>query len=341
MLKKNIAAMALGLLLAASWAYAAQAKELTNFEVNQLLSPGINYGNVLEADPPEGWGLKVEESDFKVIAAAGFKSVRIPVRWSAKAGDKAPYTIEPAFFALADRAVRAGLNSGLYVIVNMHHYQGMFDNPQQHQERFLALWKQIAEHYRQYPSKLLLEILNEPNGKLTTPLWNGIYKDALKVIRASNPSRLVMVDAAEWGGANGLAGLTTPRGDDRLIFSFHSYTPMHFTHQGASWVNGSKDWLGTKWSGSNAEKEEVNQDFRKARDFQRKFNVPIFLGEFGAYKEGDAKSRQLWNENMVQAALKYGFSRSYWNFRDEGFGIYDAKAGAWNEPIKAALFQTK
>lgn len=342
MFRKVVIIAVLGLLPGFLKATAAPSKELTAFEVNKRLSPGINYGNVLEADPPEGWGLKVDENDFKIITDADFKSVRIPVRWSAKAGNQAPYTIDPAFFTLVDRAVQAGLDNHLYVIVNMHHYLALFDNPDQHKERFLALWKQIAEHYRQYPSNLILEIMNEPNKNLTTQLWNQMFPEALKVIRQSNPARLVLITGANWGGAGGLVDLIPPRGDDRLIFTFHCYTPMKFTHQGASWVGkDSKNWLGTKWTGTRAEIEEVKKDFEFAAYFQKKFKVPVYLGEFGAYREADEKSRETWDANMVKMAQTYGFSYAYWNFKDEGFAAYDTKAGKWNEGIKAALLQVK
>ena len=38
---------------------AGDGNHLDVFEVNKRLFPGVNLGNVLEANPPEGWGLKI------------------------------------------------------------------------------------------------------------------------------------------------------------------------------------------------------------------------------------------------------------------------------------------
>jgi endoglucanase len=45
----------------------------------------INMGNHLEPERESGWGGKrIEAADFGRIRTAGFKTVRIPVRWSNK-----------------------------------------------------------------------------------------------------------------------------------------------------------------------------------------------------------------------------------------------------------------
>ena len=48
----------------------------------------INMGNQLEAmNETAHGGAAIEAADFKRIRAAGFTTVRIPVRWSDKTGD--------------------------------------------------------------------------------------------------------------------------------------------------------------------------------------------------------------------------------------------------------------
>ncbi len=314
------------------------AEEAPAFAANRLLAPGVNYGNVLEASPPEGWGLKVNEADFKAVAAAGFKSIRIPVRWSARAAKTAPYTIEPAFFALVDKAVNAALKNNLSVVLNMHHYDELFSDPRGNRDRMMGLWKQIAPHYAKYPSTLFFEILNEPHDKLTVELWNAYYKQALGIIRESNPNRTVIVDAAAWGGADGLKDLNFISGDKNLIYSFHHYAPFHFTHQGADWVGPeSKKWLGTQWLGRPADIEEIDKEFKKAANFSKHYNTPIYMGEFGAYKAGDTASRRRWTAAIVKLSQRYGFSYAYWELKSDGFGIYDEKTGKWNIPVRDAL----
>ncbi len=90
---------------------------------------GVNLGNALEA-PEEGqWGVMLKEEYFDEIAAAGFDSVRIPVRWSAHADESPPYRIDAKFFDRVDWAIDQALKRHLTAVVNMHHYDGIFDDP--------------------------------------------------------------------------------------------------------------------------------------------------------------------------------------------------------------------
>src|SRR5262245_45593506 len=50
------------------------------------LGRGMNLGNALEA-PQEGeWGVRLRAEYFSAIKKAGFTTIRLPVRWSAHAG---------------------------------------------------------------------------------------------------------------------------------------------------------------------------------------------------------------------------------------------------------------
>jgi endoglucanase len=307
--------------------------------INQAMSPGINYGNVLEAKPPEGWGLAAKEGDFAIMAAAGLKGVRIPVRWSAKAGLTPPYAIDPAFFHRVDSMVNAALRSGLYAVVNIHHYDELFAAPDANQERFLALWKQIAWHYSRYPRKLVFEILNEPHDALSPELWNILLMRALAEIRKTNPDRVVMIGAADYNGVGSLPKLSLPIRDKNLILTFHDYDPMWFTHQGADWIGEkAKAWLGTRWSNAPNEVRDMSEAFKKVRDYNRRYDLPVNLGEYGAYSKADMDSRVKWTRAMGEQCKKYGFSRFYWEFKS-GFGAYDEASGKWHEELKDAIVQ--
>ncbi len=330
---------ALLFMLLASLSNAAPAKEVLDAAaINAGMSPGINYGNILEADPPEGWGLTAKEGDFKIIAAAGFKGVRLPVRFNAKAATVAPYTVEPAFFQKVDRMVNAAMSAGLTVVLDFHHYNEIFEKPAAHRERFLAIWTQVARRYSRHSRKLLFEILNEPHDKLTPELWNAYYMDALAIIRKENADRVIVIGPAAWGGVEAMQKLKLPKGDSNVIFSFHDYSPFHFTHQGAEWVGKeSKAWLGTKWTGTPKELKEMEADFEKVKKYAAAHRLPVILGEFGAISKGDMPSRVRWTTAMSSMAKKYSYSRFYWEFKADGFGAYDEAKGKWRDELKDAI----
>jgi endoglucanase len=306
------------------------------FALNARLGRGVNLGNALEA-PSEGeWGVTLQEEYFALIQIGGFDSVRIPIRWSAHAALRAPYTIDPAFFDRVDWAVEQALSRNLLVIINVHHYEEMFSDPLAEQERFLALWRQVAEHYKDYPPELLLEILNEPNGALSSSRWNALLKEALTAIRETNPTRTVVVGPANWNSVDALGSLELPEDDRHLIVTFHYYEPFQFTHQGAEWVEGADAWLGTTWEGTEAQKRAIVADLDRAAEWGRAQSRPVYLGEFGAYSKADMDSRARWTAFVARTAEERGISWAYWEFCS-GFGVFDPTRGAWNEPLLEAL----
>ena len=306
------------------------------FTMNQRIGRAVNLGNALEA-PNEGeWGVVLKEEFFQLVQEAGFTAVRIPVRWNAHAETSAPYTIAPAFFKRVDWAVDQALSRGLVVVLNIHHYEEMMQDPRANTERFLKLWKQIAEHYQGRPNVLVFELLNKPNTRLGARTWNDLIAAALPVVRASNPTRHIVVGPAEWNSFRALQDLRLPADDQHLIVTFHYYEPFQFTHQGAEWVDGSDAWMGTDWAGTNAQNQTLQYHFDGVAQWAKDNHRPVFLGEFGAYSRADLVSRARWTAFVAREAEKRGFSWAYWEFC-AGFGVYDQSAGVWNHAILKAL----
>ena len=262
--------------------------------------------------------------------------MRIPVRWSAHAGTAAPYTIDPDFFARVDWAVKQALSRRLVVVLNMHHYDEIFADSTAHWGRFVALWTQIAEHYKDYPPELYFEPLNEPHGDLDAGRWNRLFGEALAAIRRTNPKRMVVVGPAEWNGIYRLHSLELPEEDRGLIVTVHYYEPFRFTHQGAEWVEGSISWLGTRWQGEPDEEAAIRRDFGVAAAWAKQQQRPLYLGEFGAYSQADMDSRVRYTGFVAREAEARGWGWAYWEFCS-GFGTYDPQRGEWRRPLLEAL----
>jgi endoglucanase len=324
------------LLLLAAPALAAAAPPGDAFEANRRLGRGINMGNAFEAPRGADWGMAVEPGFFPIIKAAGFDSVRLPVRWNAYAAQEAPYTIEPDFAAKVDRAVDGALAAGLNVVLNIHHYDELYADPGGHRERFVGLWKQLGERYKDRPASLYFELLNEPHGKLDDEKWNDLIPPALRAVRATNPERFVIVGPASWNSHRNLPKLRLPDSDRKLIVTFHYYLPFAFTHQGASWAQGSEKWLGTTWAATPEETKALHDDFDAAARWAKDHGRPLYAGEFGAYSRADMASRATWTAAVARAAEARGMSWAYWEFAS-GFGAYDRQAKAWRAPLKEAL----
>ncbi|HOJ93426.1 MAG TPA: glycoside hydrolase family 5 protein [Dictyoglomaceae bacterium] len=297
---------------------------------------GVNMGNALEA-PKEGeWGVVIKDEYFKLIKEAGFDHVRIPIKWSAHTEAKPPYKISEEFFDRVDHVINESLKQGLITIINIHHYDEIMQNPRGEKEKFLSIWRQISERYKDYPKTLFFEILNEPNGNLTPDIWNEFLAEALKVIRVTNPDRVVLVGTAEWGGISGISKLKIPKEEKNILVTVHYYNPFYFTHQGAEWASGSEQWLGTKWHGSWAEKQQVISDFNIAEEWSKENRRPIHIGEFGAYSKADMESRVRWTSFVAREAERRGWPWTYWEFCS-GFGVYDPVKNEWRKELLEAL----
>ncbi len=319
----------------------AGAQSLLNiFELNNALGRGINMGNMFEA-PSEGeWGNPYKEDYFQKIATLGFNHVRIPIRWDvpSRALQIDPYTINPTFLTRIKSVVDNAIANKLYVVFNMHHHEGIFAAPAKDKAKFLSQWAQIADYFKGYDQKLLFEVLNEPHDNLTPALWNVYFNDAVQIIRKTNPNRAVIMGMANYGGLSGLPSVVLPD-DKNIIIAIHYYDPFNFTHQGAEWVGATSNaWLGTKWEDLEVERKQIISDFDFAINFSKSKNVPITIGEFGAYSKADLESRAKWTTFLARWFELQGWSWAYWEW-SAGFGIYNPVNGLMNSKLADALLK--
>lgn len=296
----------------------------------------INFGNMLE-HAREGLAGPVLRDEFISLAArAGFTAIRLPIRWDARAGYQPPYTISPEFFERVDGVVERARSHGLAVILDMHHYASMMMEPQTEMPRFVALWRQVAEHYREAPATVMFELLNEPNRALTQTQWNRALAEVIPAIRASNPRRTLVIGGSEWNSRDALPTLALPAADRDIIATFHYYEPMEVTHQGAEWVSGAGGWTGTTWRGTAAQRERLRRDFAGVKRWAEQEKRPVFLGEFGVYSRADDVTRIAWTTAVREEAQANGFAWAYWELASS-FGILEPRALTWREPLLRAL----
>ena len=310
------------------------------FETNKRLGRGMNIGNALEGPREGAWGVMIQDYYFPLIRKAGFDSVRLPIKWSAHAELSAPYAIDPEFMARIDAVVDQALRAGLAVVINIHHFEEMDKAPLDNRARLAGLWRQIATHFRGRSEDVVFEILNEPNTAQTAPLWNETLRLALTEIRASNPTRAVIVGGVNWNNITTLATLDLPAEDRYLIGTYHYYNPFHFTHQGAEWVEGASDWTDTAWEGNAADLAAVRADFDLATAWGTQNKRPVYMGEFGAYSRAEMDARARWTAAVAREAEQRGFSWAYWEFAS-GFGAWSPGYGEWREPLLKALIPSK
>lgn len=249
------------------------------------LGRGINFGNALEAPAEGDWGVTLRESFVEDVHAAGFDTVRLPVKWSAHAAATAPYALDAGFLARVDEVVGWILGRGMNVVLDLHHPDELFVDPPAHTERWLAIWRQLAQHYADAPPELAFELLNEPNGELDATGWNFLAALGLAAVRETNPTRLVVIGPAEYNSIGALPAMRWPD-DDNLILSVHFYEPFSFTHQGAEWVSPPPP-VGVPWTGERLAPRAGFADWSwgTERDYGTSLTLTYSTGWAGYYLE--------------------------------------------------------
>ena len=307
------------------------------FAQNERLGKGGNIGNIHYRF--DTWNKEREQQHLDLIKEIGLNNIRVNTGPFAHATENAPYTLSQAFFERLDWTIDQTLSRDLTVIIDNHEFHAMADDPMGNNEIFLSTWKQMAEHYKDYPDNVYFGVLNEPNGHLTPYLWNYILADAIKVIRQSNPNRTLVIGPARWNRIKFLKFLELPEDDRNIIVEIHYYSPHRFTHQGVPWSEGSDVWLGTTWRGEPEEKQAIIDEFKIAVDWAKQNNRPLYLGEFGVYKKADMESRVQWLTFVIEQAEKNNISWAIWDLMGINFGIWDESKNSWIAPLKGAILQ--
>ena len=327
--------------------------------MNKRLGRGINMGNSWESvgtggNGDCGWGNCLRDEDLKIVKAAGFNSVRIPVRWENDADINGHIDAERLAGVHEDIALAISL--GMPVIINCHHHVGLNaaamnyeKDPQAFDDelkRFVVMWTDIAAGLNDFPdSMLVLEIMNEPHDIKKSSTVNAIMTAAYSAIRSVTLTKTIMFEANGYSKFSAIKQLDLPQ-DGNIIVSGHYYDPYEFTHQGTATMYP----CGASISSSDLSK--IGKDFKQYADSAKayfpdvdgKHSVPMNMGEFGAIGRSGSKCaseapseplRAQWTDYVIKAAETYGISWHYWAFgKTSGFQAYNQTDDAWFPEMK-------
>lgn len=295
----------------------------------------INMGNSLESPAEGDWGgHRITDADFSNIAAAGFETIRLPVRWDSHAGATAPYTLDATYVTRVKHVVDTAQAAGLNVILDSHNFESMHHDPLGSAPRFAGIWKQIGAAFATEPTKTLwFELENEPHDKFTNANLVQALSPALAAVRLTNPDRPVIVGGENWSGIDSLATLTLPD-DPHLYPTFHYYEPFQFTHQGATWVDPTPP-LGRAY-GEGDDAARLTRDVQKVRDYAARTGLLPFMGETGAHTTVPLAQRVQYHRAVTQAFAPMGVGMCMWAYTNT-FPFYDSDKRAWLPGMRGAI----
>ena len=282
--------------------------------------------------------------DFQRMASWGLDHVRVPVDYFLFEDDANPGVYKEDGLKYIDFALNECRKNGLNMVLDLHHAPGYFfgDGAKNDlltnsasQERFLAIWRFFAKRYASEGDNLTFELLNELVWENSDP-WNALWPRVVAAIRAISPQRRVIVGGNMWNSVNELKNLSVAD-DPNVIYTFHDYLPMIFTHQGASWIDGLRDIrtpvpypFNTADYAADFEKHGYNDGLapnmivdaeyvrcrlQPAYDFIEANKRPLYCGEYGVYEKALIPDVLRWLNDMADALLEYGIGRAVWSYR--------------------------
>lgn len=290
----------------------------------------------------------ITEKDFETIKSWGLDHVRIPVDYEV-AEDHTEYI---------DRAVAWCEKYGLNMILDIHKTRGFsfdsgegeegFFESEKYQESFYELWEKLAKAYGNIGERLSFELLNEVTDKEYCEPWNRISLECVKRIRKIAPSVKIVIGGYYNNSIEAVKDLAMPY-DENIVYTFHCYEPLVFTHQGAYWAPGMDTSFRMSLDATYAEmeehsKEQLSQvtvgfdgfdgnDRLSAAFFDKHFsevvkigeerNVPIYCGEYGVIDLASSKEALRWYSFISESFNKYGIGRAAWNYKQKDFGLVD------------------
>lgn len=263
----------------------------------------------------------ITKKDIDSLAKWGFNSIRLPMHYDLytlpieKEKVKGENTWLEEGFKMTDDLLRWCEDNKIYLILDLHAAPGgqgndanISDNDkskpnlwesEENQKKTIALWKKLAERYKDKEWIAGYDLINEPNYPFTgknpngtdemsnAPLWR-LQKDISDAIRQVDKNHIIILEGNGWGNNyNGLPKLW----DDNLVLSFHKY-----------WTTNAPESI------------------QNIIDMRQKLDVPVWLGETG-------ENSNVWFTELNQLLLKNNIGYAYWPMKkiDNIAGVTNVK----------------
>ena len=323
---------------------------------------GVNLGGWISqcvSYEKEHFDTFITKADIDRIAAWGLDHVRLPIDYDIIVSDDGTWKEEG--FGYIDSCLSWAKAAGLNVILDIHKTKGyMFDTKEvadgdlffrekELQDFFVALWIEMAKRYGQCKDFVAFELLNEVINPAVSTIWNGIIRRTIEAVRAVAPDTYILVGGVCYNSVSCVSKLDDPY-DDKIVYNFHCYEPLVFTHQAAYWVVDMPADFHIDYPKTAAEYREAGKNiaqascgalfengieaddkgviifeklFADAVAYAEKKNVPLYCGEYGVIDQAPLADTVRWFEDIHAVFEKHGIGRAVWNYKQKDFGLVD------------------
>ncbi len=316
-------------------------------EIVENMKIGWNLGNTLDShdfkdytdDGETAWGNpKTTKQMIDAVKTAGFNTVRIPVTWADHLnGD----TIDEAWFSRVKEVVDYVIDNDMYAIINVRHDVDSWLIVSKAQEstvkaKYVKIWEQIANKFKDYDEKLIFEGLNEPRILGSANEWTcgteeerevinnllAAFVDTVRKTGGNNKTRTLLVTGnAASTDETAIKAIKIPN-DDHIAVSLHAYSPYNFALND----NGTSSF-------TDADKAELDKMFSLINSTFVSKGIPVIMTECGSLNKNNISDRINHMKYYIGAAEKYGIPCCLWDNNvvdgESNFGLLDRDNCTW------------
>ena len=274
----------------------------------------------------------ITEPDFAKSASWGLDHVRIPIDYNILENEDGSFNEDG--FERIEGALKLAEKYELNVVIDLHktagfsfdygeNESGFFENGKL-QERFMRLWEEIARRFRNYSDMAAFELLNEVTEQRFIDTWNRVSQECIRRIRKYAPDTLILVGGYWNNSPEAVKDLAEPL-DENVIYNFHCYAPLEFTHQGAHWTREIDQNARYGFDELEITPELFEKQFAPAIERAKSCGTGIYCGEYGVIDNVDPEDTLKWFKCINSVFEKHGIARAAWSYKEMDFGLSDSR----------------
>lgn len=270
------------------------------------------------------------------VKRAGFNAVRIPVTFFNHIPSSSD-VIDADWLDRIQEVVNFVIHQDMYCILCLYH-DGSTTGwlrvaSDTDVDKYESIWTQLSERFKDYDDRLIFQGYNELTdkdntwdypGKVDTKWINSLAQTFVDTVRATggnNAGRCLMVTPYAGSHEQEIIDdfkLPEDSADDRLIVAVNAKFPALFSYAIETGEEEESDGQAvsssdnSKW-GSDADKAEMNELFKKLYDRFGSQGIPVIITEFCTADKDNTESRAAHAAYYTETAASYGIPCFWWD----------------------------
>jgi endoglucanase len=227
--------------------YSVQGSKILDADGKAIRLEGIAFGNEVWSDNELPF-THHSEVDYTRVKDMGMNMVRFYLNYKTFENDAAPYQYKQSGWDWIDQNIQWAQNNDILLLLNIHVPQGGFQSlgnsdalweQTEIQNRLAALWKAIAQRYKDETQIIGFGLVNEPVPTSDIVQWQQLAQRLTDEIRQADTNHIIFIEKAIYvKGKPETTDYNFPKiNDNNVVYEFHFYNPFEYTHQLFSWTN--------------------------------------------------------------------------------------------------------